>query len=142
MPSNGNSAIDVFLIEDNISDVELALEAFSEVAPSRRIAHAEDADQAMEMLARTEMRPRLIVLDLNLPRKDGREVLAELKANPRLRLIPVVVFTTSHADSDVRRCYDLYANCYLQKPLDFTGLVETIRALDHFWLRLAVLPDE
>lgn len=137
--------VDILLVEDNRSDVRLTGEAFQEVNASVRLTVAYDGDQALSLLRRQgphreAPRPQLILLDLNLPRKDGREVLAEVKSDPELRRIPVIVLTTSHADLDVRCAYDLHANCYLRKPLDFAGLIEVVRTVDTFWVRTAVLP--
>jgi chemotaxis family two-component system response regulator Rcp1 len=88
------------------------------------------------------MRPALILLDLNLPRKDGREVLTEIKADDRLKCIPVVVLTTSKAEEDILKAYGLHANCYITKPIDFGGFVEVVRAVERFWFRVVTLPPE
>ena len=105
----------------------------------------EDGEEAMEFLGRRNAyanapRPDLILLDLNLPRKDGREVLAELKSDPDLRTIPVVVLTTSKDDQDIAQVYQLQANCYIAKPVDFKQFVSVVRAIEHFWLEVATLP--
>ena len=108
--------------------------------------HVEDGEEAMEFLSRKNAytgapRPDLILLDLNLPRKDGREVLSELKTDPDLRTIPVVVLTTSKDDRDVAQAYQLQANCYIAKPVDFEQFVNVVRAIEHFWLEVATLPQ-
>jgi len=132
--------VDVLLVEDNLSDVRLTGEAFQEVNASVRLAIAHDGDQALSLLRqqgphRGAPRPRLILLDLNLPRMSGHEVLAEIKADPELRSIPVIVLTTSDAEIDMRNAGGLQASCYLRKPLDFAALVELVRMVDRSWIR-------
>ena len=105
-----------------------------------------DGVEALEYLRRqgkyaTACAPDLILLDLNLPRKDGREVLQEIKADPALHKIPVVVLTSSHAETDVCKTYDLHANCYIVKPVDFPALVEVVRSIDKFWMTVVTLPN-
>ena len=140
--------VDVLLVEDNLSDVRLTSEAFQEVNASVRLAIAHDGDHALSLLRqegphRGVPRPQLILLDLNLPRMSGHDVLAEIKADPELRSIPVIVLTTSHAEIDVRNASDLEASCYLRKPLDFAALVELVRMVDSAWIRSVEppLPD-
>jgi two-component system, chemotaxis family, response regulator Rcp1 len=113
---------------------------------ANRLSIVEDGVQAMEFLRRqgrfaNAPRPDLILLDLNLPRKDGREVLAEVKADPSLRHIPIVVLTTSQAEQDVLRAYSLHANCYVTKPVDFRQFIEVIRSIEDFWLTIVKLPE-
>ena len=132
--------VDVLLVEDNLSDVRLTGEAFQEVNASVRLAIAHDGDRALSLLRREgphrgAPRPRLILLDLNLPRMSGLEVLAEIRADPELRSIPVIVLTTSEAEIDMRTAGSLEASGYLRKPLDFAALVEMVRMVDHSWIR-------
>jgi CheY-like chemotaxis protein len=137
--------IEILLVEDSPSDTELTFEALREGKVANHLSVVEDGAQAMEFLRRENHysnapRPDLILLDLNLPCKDGREVLAELKADPGLKTIPVVVLTTSNADQDVLRAYELNANCYITKPVDFTRFLEVVRSIEHFWLTVVTLP--
>jgi CheY-like chemotaxis protein len=136
----------ILLVEDNPGDVRLMKEAFSMNGGSHRLNVAEDGEQALRYLRRMEpfanaARPDLIFLDLNLPRRDGREVLAEIKADEMLRRIPVIVLTTSEADADVRRMYDLHANCYIQKPENLDRYIEVVKACESFWLNVVRLPS-
>lgn len=139
--------IEILLVEDSPSDTELTIEALAVAKVSNRLSTVEDGVQAMEFL-RLEgryaqaPRPDLILLDLNLPRKDGREVLEEIKADERLKAIPVVVLTTSQAEKDVLRAYALHANCYITKPVDFRQFLGVIQAVEDFWLTVVKLPPE
>lgn len=139
--------IEVLLIEDNPGDARLAVEAFrdGEAKSPNRLHVVEDGVEAMEFLRRRNgyadaPRPNLILLDLNLPRKDGREVLAEAKADPELKLIPVIVMTTSKAERDIRESYELQANAYLTKPIDFGQFVEVVESTKSFWFEAVELP--
>lgn len=139
--------VDILLVEDNPADVLLAREALREADLQSTIHVVEDGVSALSFLYRQGVfaaapRPTLIVLDLNLPRKSGREVLAQLKVDPRLRSIPVVVLTTSNADEDIQRCYDLHANCYIVKPYDYLSFVEAMASIRHFWFNVVALPPE
>ena len=139
--------IEILMVEDSPSDAELTVEALKEGKVSNHLSIVEDGVLAMEFLRRENRfaqapRPDLILLDLNLPRKDGREVLTELKGDPSLKRIPVVVLTTSRAERDVLRAYDLNANCYITKPVDFNQFLEVVRSIEHFWLTVVTLPDE
>jgi len=132
-------------VEDSPSDTELTIEALKEGKVANHLSVVEDGVQAMEFLRRKNQyvqapRPDLILLDLNLPRKDGREVLAELKGDPDLKTIPVVVLTTSRAEQDVLRSYQLQANCYITKPVDFKQFLEVVRSIEYFWLVVVTLP--
>ncbi len=143
---NKHRRIEILLVEDSPSDTELTIEALRKGKLDNRLSHVEDGVEAMEFLNRKSSytqapRPDLILLDLNLPRKDGRELLAELKSDPDLRTIPVVVLTTSKADQDVLRAYQLQANCYITKPVDFEQFVDVVRSVEHFWLEVATLPS-
>jgi CheY-like chemotaxis protein len=138
-------SIEVLLVEDNPGDVRLMREAFWEVDVRHCLHTASDGVEAIDFLRRREgyaraPRPDLIVLDLNLPRKDGREVLAEIKADARLRHIPVVVLSSSTAAEDVAGAYDLHANCYVSKPVDFEQFVGVVRSIETFWFNTARLP--
>ncbi|HDR00446.1 MAG TPA: response regulator [candidate division WOR-3 bacterium] len=138
--------VEILLVEDNPGDVRLTREAFKE-AKVRNVIHvARDGVEAMEFLRRqgahaAAPRPDIILLDLNLPRKDGREVLAELKADPGLRRIPVVVLTTSKAEEDIARSYDLHANCYVTKPVGFDQFIDVVKTIEGFWLTVVMLPN-
>ena len=141
----GPEPIDVLLIEDSPADVLMTREALAQGPPPVRLHAVEDGVEALAFLRRqgrhvAAPRPGLILLDLNLPRMDGREALAEIKADPVLRLIPLVVLTTSKADDDVLRAYGGYANCYVVKPLDFTQFAQVVAAVKRFWFGVATLP--
>lgn len=138
--------IEILLVEDSPSDTDLTIEAFQGGGIPSNLSHVEDGVEAMEFLGRKNAyinapRPDLILLDLNLPRKDGREVLLELKSDPNLCTIPVVVLTTSKDDKDIAQAYQLKANCYIAKPVDFEQFVNAVRAIEHFWLKVATLPQ-
>ena len=144
-PGEENRSVEVLLVEDNPGDVRLMREAFWEVDVRHCLHTASDGVEAIDFLRRREgyaraPRPDLIVLDLNLPRKDGREVLAEIKADARLRHIPVVVLSSSTAAEDVAGAYDLHANCYVSKPVDFEQFVGVVRSIETFWFNTARLP--
>ena len=143
---NGRS-IHILLVEDNPGDARLILEALKETRTRSRLSHVVNGVEAIEFLRRAgghaqAGRPDLILLDLNLPCKDGREVLAEIKADAMLRRIPVIILTTSLAEDDIQRAYDLNANCYVAKPVDLDQFNRVIRCLDEFWLTVAQLPTE
>jgi chemotaxis family two-component system response regulator Rcp1 len=147
MSSNGNGhkAIEILLVEDNPGDVRLIIEAMREAKLDNRFHVVEDGVEAMQFLRREGRfgdapRPDLILLDLNLPKKDGRAVLAEVKADPALKRIPVVVLTTSQAEEDVLRAYDLHANCYITKPVDMEQFMKVVAQIDEFWIRVVTLP--
>ena len=137
--------IEILLVEDNPGDVRLTREALRD-GKVRNVLHvAEDGVEAMAFLRRegryaSAPRPDVILLDLNLPRKDGREVLAEIKADESLRRIPIVVMTTSSAEQDVIRTYDLHANCYITKPVDLDQFIEVVKSIQDFWLTIVKLP--
>ncbi len=135
----------IFLIEDNRADVRLIQEAFKGSTIPCEIAVARDGVAAMDYLkeraaSASAVLPDLILLDLNLPKKDGREVLAEIKANPDLRHIPVVVLTTSRAEDDILNSYDLHVNCYISKSRNLSQLFTIVRGIEEFWLKTASLP--
>lgn len=135
----------ILLVEDNPSDVYLTEVALQEAALTSRLHVVEDGDRALAFLRRegtfeAAPRPELILLDLNLPGKDGRQLLAELKADAELRRIPVIVLTTSTADSDITTCYDLHCNCYITKPVDFDHFERVVKEIERFWLQYVTLP--
>jgi two-component system, chemotaxis family, response regulator Rcp1 len=135
----------ILLVEDNPGDVRLTQEAFREGLFEKQLSVAPDGVEAMAYLRRQgpyadARRPDVILLDLNLPRKDGREVLAEIKGDSDLRRIPVVVLSTSRSEEDITRSYDLHANCYVTKPADFDEYVDTVRSIEEFWMRVVKLP--
>jgi len=139
------SSIDVLLVEDDPGDVALTREALKETRSGMKLSVVEDGEKALEYLRREGPyeacpRPDLILLDLNLPRKDGREVLREIKADAELRAIPVVVMTTSDADKDVLSCYGCGANCFVSKPGAFEEFVRVVKRIEDFWLLTARLP--
>lgn len=137
--------IEILLVEDSPADVLIAREALTEAKLINTIHVAEDGVQAMQFLHRegpfaSAPRPDLILLDLNLPRKNGREVLAEIKADPDLKSIPVVVLTTSKAEEDILRSYNLHANCYVVKPVEFDSFVKAVQSIHQFWFSVVTLP--
>ena len=139
-------AIEILMIEDNPGDVRLTREAFHDGRIWNRMHVVEDGLSALDFLYQrgpyTDVpRPDLILLDLNLPRMDGREVLSVVKADPVLRVIPVVVLTTSQAEEDVLRAYHLNANCYVTKPVDFEQFIRVVQAIENFWLTVVRLPS-
>jgi CheY-like chemotaxis protein len=131
--------IDVLLVEDDPGDTLMIREAFADNKVRNRLNVVGDGVEAMEFLRSSE-RPDLVLLDLNLPRMDGREVLAEIKGDPELRSIPVVVLTTSKAEEDILRSYDLHANAYVTKPVDFNRFIEVVRQIDEFFVTVVKLP--
>jgi CheY-like chemotaxis protein len=145
MTQSETHPIEILLVEDSPSDTELTVEALRDFKVRNHVSIVEDGVEAMKFLRREgpyaqAPRPDLIMLDLNLPRKDGREVLAEIKADESLKTIPVVVLTTSRADQDVLRSYQLNANCYINKPVDFNQFLEVVRSIEAFWLYVVTLP--
>ena len=135
---------EILLVEDNPGDVRLTREAFREGGKDVRLTVAGDGEEALAILhgARTQSaaRPDLILLDLNLPRLSGRELLAEIKGDPELRRIPVLVLSSSRREQDVLASYDLHANCCIAKPVDFEQFLEVVRSIEQFWLTVAMLP--
>ena len=135
----------ILLVEDSPSDVRLIREALKETPVPVQITVAQDGVEAMDYLHSTEaggcVRPDLVLLDLNLPRKNGREVLAEIKSSPNLKQIPVLVMTSSRADEDIAQAYSLNANCYITKPGDLQEYINVVRAIEDFWFLTATLPD-
>ena len=144
---NQDGQVEILLVEDNPGDARLTMEAFKASHLPHCLSHAQDGVEALEYLRRQgrysqAQRPDLILLDLNLPRKDGREVLYDIKTDQELRRIPVVVLTTSQAQEDIQRAYSLYANCYICKPMELDDFTRIVRSIEDFWLSTAKLPPE
>ncbi len=140
------SPIEILLVEDNPADVRLTVEILKETKVRNVLTVASDGNEALELLRRTgrythAVRPDLILLDLNLPKKDGKQVLAEIKADPALKRIPVVILTSSKAEEDVVKSYNLYANCYVTKPVDLEQFVKVVKSVEDFWLTIVKLPQ-
>ena len=140
-------AIDILLVEDSAADVRLTREALRDTKLINRLTVASDGVQALAMLRKQGQyadlpRPDLILLDLNLPKKNGRAVLQEIKQEPDLKRIPVVVVTSSTAEEDVVRSYDLHANCYVTKPLELGNFVDVVKAIEGFWVGIVKLPPK
>lgn len=139
--------IEILLVEDNPADVRLTREALTEAKVRNRLHVAEDGLQAMAFLKNEgeyadAPRPDLILLDLNLPKKDGRQVLEEIKADGNLKRIPVVVLTTSQAEEDIIKTYNLHANCYVTKPVDLDQFITIVKSIEDFWLTIVKLPND
>lgn len=139
------SPIEILMVEDNPGDVELAREALTEASARKNLTVAEDGEQGLSLLRRegryeNAQRPDLILLDLNLPTINGREVLAEIKSDPELRRIPVVILTSSEDENDVQETYNLHANAYVVKPVDLDKYMQVIKAVEGFWLGFVKLP--
>lgn len=137
--------IEMLLIEDNPGDARLAIEALKDAKVHNNLHWVQDGVEAMDFLRRKgnysdAPRPDVILLDLNLPKKDGREVLADVKADEDLRRIPVVILTISDAEEDVIKTYNLHANCYIRKPIDLDQFVAVVKAIEDFWLTIVKLP--
>lgn len=137
--------IEVLLVDDSLADVRLTQEAFKEWHVSNHLNVVTDGAAALDFLHhqgdfRNAPRPDLVLLDLNLPRKNGREVLEEIKSDPELRRIPVMILSTSNSDADLQRAYDLHANCYITKPVNLDEFMNVIRSIEQFWFSVASLP--
>ncbi|MDR7279549.1 response regulator [Catenuloplanes atrovinosus] len=144
-PADGKSPIEVLLVEDDPGDVLMTQEAFDEHKLRNRLTVVSDGAEALAYLRQegkyeNAVLPDLILLDLNLPRRDGREVLEEIKADDKLRRIPVVILTTSQADEDILRSYQLHANAYVTKPVDFDRFIAVVRQIDEFFVSVVKLP--
>lgn len=145
--SRMGAPIEILLVEDNPGDVRLAREALKENKVENNLHIVEDGVSAMEFLRKqgkyqNAARPDLILLDLNLPKKDGREVLAEIKADNDLKRIPVVMLTISKAEEDILRAYNLHVNCYITKPIDLDQFIKVVRSVEDFWLTIVKLPPK
>jgi len=139
--------VEILLVEDNPAHADLTMEALREGKVRNNLHVAGDGEEALDFLYKrgkfsSVPRPDIILLDLNLPRKDGREVLAEIKGDPALRNIPVVVMTTSMADEDIAKSYQLNVNCYITKPVDMDKFIDVVKSIDHFWFSIVSLPGE
>lgn len=139
--------IEILLVEDNPGDVRLTREALKEGKVLNNLSVAPDGIEAIAFLRKEgkyahAIRPDIILLDLNLPKKDGREVLAEIKMDPNLRRIPVVILTTSKAEEDVIKTYDLHANCFITKPVDLDQFITVVQSVEEFWFTIVKLPPE
>ena len=144
--NDNTEPIEILLVEDNPGDARLAAEALNENKVRNNLHHVLDGVEAMRFLRREAPYsgvpvPDLILLDLNLPRKDGREVLEEIKGDPELRLVPVVVLTTSAAERDLIKSYNLHANAYIIKPMDLDRFIEVVQAIESFWFTIVKLPQ-
>jgi len=139
--------IEILLVEDNPADVELTKVALEDAKICTRLQVVDDGEKAIDFLCRKGQyadapHPDLILLDLNLPKKDGPQVLSEIRADPNLTHIPVVILTTSQADEDILRAYKLHANCYISKPVDFQQFMRVVKAIEDFWLIVVKLPKK
>ena len=144
-PSSMVKPIDILLVEDNLGDADLAREALENSKLHNDLSVVGDGMEAMDFLRRKGKyaqapRPDLILLDLNLPKKDGREVLAEIKADPDLKRIPVVILTISKDEEDVLKSYNLHANCFITKPIDLGQFMKVVKSIEEFWLTIVKLP--
>ncbi|HTW91147.1 MAG TPA: response regulator [bacterium] len=144
-PKSDVTPIEILMVEDSAGDAELMLDFLEQSKVKNRIHWVKDGEAAMAFMHREgeyadKPTPDLILLDLNLPKKDGREVLSEVKADPRLSSIPVVILTSSKSETDIVRSYRLQANCYITKPVDLDQFVKVIRSIDEFWLSVVRLP--
>ena len=147
MTEKSGSPIEILLVEDNPGDVRLTREALKEGKVLNNLHVVNDGVEAIAFLRRegkyaSAVRSDIILLDLNLPKKDGREVLAEIKNDPDLKRIPVVILTVSGAEEDIIKTYNLHANCYITKPVDFDRFLEVVKAIEDFWLVIVKLPPK
>jgi two-component system, chemotaxis family, response regulator Rcp1 len=141
-----HAPIEILLVEDNPGDVRLTQEVLKEGRIRNTLNVVNDGVEALAYLRREgvyadAMRQDLVLLDLNLPRKDGREVLAEIKSDPTLRQVPIIILTTSAAEADILEAYDLHANCYITKPVGLEEFVNVVRSIEDFWLAIVKLPE-
>lgn len=140
-----NEPIEILLVEDNPAEIRLTIEGLKEGRIANRLHSVTDGDQALDFLYRrgaykSVPRPDLILLDLNLPGIDGRAVLRQIKEDPELKVTPVVIITSSEAESDIIKSYEAHANCFISKPIDFTGFAQVIRSIENFWFTVVRLP--
>jgi chemotaxis family two-component system response regulator Rcp1 len=143
----GGHPIDILMVEDNPGDIRLTQEALRENKMNNNLLVVKDGVEAMAFLHRegeyeSAPRPDLILLDLNLPRKDGRQVLAEIKVDPALKRIPVVILTTSQAEEDILKSYSLHANCFVTKPVDLDQFMKVVQSIEQFWITIVKLPAD
>ena len=144
---NGKKVVDILLVEDDAGDVELTREGLAAGKLFVNLQTVDDGIKALRFLKREEpysnaVRPDIILLDLNLPRMDGRETLKQIKADKQLRSIPIVVLTTSEADADILECYDLGASCYISKPVSFDNFLKVVHSLEDFWFNVVKMPPK
>ena len=147
MQSTIIAPIDILIIEDNEGDARLIKEVLSDGKIANLLHNVKDGVQAMEFLRKkgayaNVVKPDLIILDLNLPKKDGREVLSEIKNDPELKKIPVVIMTTSQAEEDILKSYNLHANCYITKPIDLNQFIKVVKSIEEFWFSIVKLPPK
>jgi two-component system, chemotaxis family, response regulator Rcp1 len=147
MQSTIIAPIDILIIEDNEGDARLIKEVLSDGKVANLLHNVKDGVQAMEFLRKkgayaNVVLPDLIILDLNLPKKDGREVLSEIKNDPELKKIPVVIMTTSQAEEDILKSYNLHANCYITKPIDLNQFIKVVKSIEEFWFTIVKLPPK
>ncbi len=140
-----HSDIQILLVEDNPGDVRLTVEALRGAKVANELHVVTDGESAIDYLRQRgqyvdALRPDIVLLDLNLPRMEGREVLAEIKADEELAKIPIIILTSSSADDDIQQAYALHANCFVTKPVDFTEFIAAVRSLEGFWLKIVRLP--
>ena len=138
--------VEIFLVEDSQGDIDLIREVLEESKLKNTLTVAVDGEEALNYLKRkgryaNATRPDLVILDLNLPKKDGREVLAEMKSSPDLKSIPVVIMTTSREEEDILNMYNLHANCYITKPIDFEQFTKVVKSIEDFWFTIVKLPN-
>jgi chemotaxis family two-component system response regulator Rcp1 len=143
---DNSKVVDILLVEDNEGDARLALEAMRDSKIRNKMHHVTDGEEAMAFLRKEGKyanvpRPDLVLLDLNLPKKDGRQVLAEIKNDDELKRIPVVILTVSSAEEDILKTYNLHANCYITKPIDLSQFMKVVRSVEDFWLTIVKLPN-
>lgn len=143
--TKGRKPIDILLVDDNPGDIRLTQEAFEEGKMGNNLSVVKDGEMALSYLHREGVytdvkRPDIILLDLNLPKKDGREVLAEIKRDEQLKKIPVIVLTTSEAEQDILNTYNLHVNCYIKKPVDLDRFINVVRGIEDFWFDIVTLP--
>jgi two-component system, chemotaxis family, response regulator Rcp1 len=143
---SSGEVIDILLVEDNEGDARLAKEAMRDSKMRNALHHVNDGEEALAFLKREGKysqapRPDLVLLDLNLPKKDGRQVLAEIKGDDRFKQIPVVILTVSSAEEDILKTYNLHANCYITKPIDLDQFMKVVRSVEDFWLTIVKLPN-
>jgi chemotaxis family two-component system response regulator Rcp1 len=143
---DNSKVVDILLVEDNEGDARLAIEAMRDSKIRNKLHHVSDGEEAMAFLRKEGKyakapRPDLVLLDLNLPKKDGRQVLAEIKNDDELKRIPVVILTVSSAEEDILKTYNLHANCYITKPIDLSQFMKVVRSVEDFWLTIVKLPN-
>ena len=145
--ASGQRPVEILLVEDNPGDIRLTREALRETTLRTRLNVVSDGAQATSYLRQRppfedSTRPDLVLMDLNLPRRNGHEVLKEIKEDTRLRAIPVVILTTSNAEKDIARAYEAHANCYIRKPVDFGQFMDVVRMIERFWFNIVLLPSQ